>query len=268
MSRYEDPYSPSDYEDEGAPDEPTRPLESTPIKRITPNKAPRSTPTQPPPQAARRAAPPDPRQVRQARPLRQTPPPPPIYEPAEPRLPKAPARRRPPAPQRPSKRESGWYLPWWSLLVLIAFVAAAAIGAWAVVDSIGGGAPPGGQTPIVVVVTATFTAGPPPTLTALPQVEPPTQPPLPTIVQTATLPPGEFRSGVIVEVVGVGAAGLNIRSGAGVSANILFLAPEQTRFMIISGPQNASGLEWWEVREVNAPNRTGWASRNYLTVIQ
>jgi hypothetical protein len=195
--------------------------------------------------------------------LRRTPPPPPIYEPAE--LPKAPARRR--LPQRPSKRESGWYLPWWSLLVLIAFVAAAAIGAWAVVDSVGGSAAPGGQTPIVIVVTATFTVGPPPTLTPLPQVQPPTVVPLPTVVPTATLPSGEFRPGVIVEVVGVGLNGLNIRAGAGIGATLLFVAPERTRFMIMSGPQNASGFEWWEVREVNAPNRTGWAVRNYLQAV-
>jgi hypothetical protein len=252
MSRYEDPYSPSEYDD--APAEPTRPLESTPIKRITPNKPPRLA-NQPPA---------EPRQARQAQPLRRTPPPPPIYEPAEPRLPQAPVRRRPPPP---SKRESGWYLPWWSLLVLIAFVAAAAIGAWAVVDSVGGAAAPGGQTPIVIVVTATFTIGPPPTLTPLPQVEPPTVAPLPTVVPTATLPPGEFRPGVIVEVVGVGLNGLNIRAGAGTSAVLLFVAPERTRFMIMSGPQNASGFEWWEVREVNAPNRTGWAARNFLQVV-
>jgi hypothetical protein len=254
MSRYEDPYSPSEYDD--SPAEPTRPLESTPIKRITPNRPPRLA-KQPPA---------EPRQVRQSQPLRRMPPPPPIYEPAEPRLPQAPARRRLPPPQRPSKRESGWYLPWWSLLVLIAFVAAAAIGAWAVVDSVGGAAAPGGQTPIVIVVTATFTVGPPPTLTPLPQVQP-TVAPLPTVVPTATLPPGEFRPGVIVEVVGVGLNGLNIRAGAGTGAVLLFVAPERTRFMIMSGPQNASGLEWWEVREVNAPNRTGWAARNYLQVV-
>ncbi|MCS6869958.1 MAG: SH3 domain-containing protein [Anaerolineae bacterium] len=252
MSRYEDPYSPSEYDDSSV--ELTHPSESTPIKSTPPKRPLR--PTQPPA---------EPRQVRQAQPLRHMPPPPPVYEPAEPRLPQAPARRRP-VPQRPSKRESGWYLPWWTLLVLIAFVAAAAIGAWAVVDAVGGNAAPGGQTPIVIVVTATFTIGPPPTYTPLPQVQP-TVAPLPTVVPTPTLPPGEFRPGVIVEVVGVGLNGLNIRAGAGTSATLLFVAPERTRFMIMSGPQNASGLEWWEVREVNAPNRTGWAARNYLQAV-
>lgn len=188
---------------------------------------------------------------------RQLPPPPP------PRRAEANPRRK----NGKNKSESGWYLPWWSLIVLLVFVGGAAIGAWAVFDSVGGNTPPGGQTPIVVVVTATYTAGPPPTLTPLPQVQATDAPALPTIVVTATLPPGDFRAGVTVQVVGVGVTGLNIRRGPGINADILFVAAENSRWVIKSGPQNASGVEWWEVQDPNNPSLGGWASRNYLSAV-
>lgn len=206
-----------------------------------------------------------PRQARQARPI----PPPP--EPSRgmpidqvPAYPDARGRRRP-APQRPSKRDSGLYLPWWTLLIMLIFVGAAAVGAWAVVGMIGGDVLPGGQTPIMIVVTATFTVGPPAPPTPIPQ--PPTDIPpviLPTIAPTTTLPPGEFRAGVTVEVVGVGIDGLNVRAGPGVSADIRFRANDGDRFVILSGPQTASGLEWWELQSAADATRRGWAARPYL----
>jgi hypothetical protein len=276
MSRYPDDDS---FEDE-IPREATRPTDSTPPR-------PRSEPVpvrktgeyphlgQP---SRRRAAdrlepidpttvsrPAIPRQSRQSRPL----PPPPPLPPQGRSIDEPPmlADRSRPKPRRP-RRESGWYLPWWSLIILLVFVGSAAVGAWAVVSSLGGDVVPGGNTPIVVVVTATFTIGPPAPPTALPPAA--TTPPpiiLPTIAATPTLPPGNFVVGAIVEVVGVGQAGLNIRSGPGQDATIRYQAPENTRFTLKSGPQSASGDEWWEVAEVNDPTRGGWASRRYLQVV-
>lgn len=209
-----------------------------------------------------------PRQSRQVRPMPSPPPLPPqgraIDEP-----PVLPERSRPKPRRATPKRDSGWYLPWWSLIIMLVFVGSAAVGAWAVVSSLGGEVVPGGSTPIVVVVTATFTVGPPASPTPLPPAA--TTPPpiiLPTIAATATLPPGNFVVGATVEVVGVGQAGLNIRSGPGIDATIRYQAPELTRFTLKSGPQNASGDEWWEVAEVNNPERGGWASRRYLQVVQ
>ncbi|GAB4547542.1 MAG: hypothetical protein OHK0023_09080 [Anaerolineae bacterium] len=290
-SRYQNPDYSSDYpEDDYLAEESTRPIESTPPRptRPPPPEMPQqdtrslarpregTQPTQrqplrgQPQQGAPYAGPsseayPDsPRRIRQTQPLRQ-PPPQPTLPPD--RLPQsAPRRTPPPVAVTRSKRDSGLYLPWWSLVLMLVFVGAAAVGAWAVVDSVGGNAPPGGATPLIVVVTATYTVGPPPTLTPLPQVQPP--PILPTIAPTPTLPPGDFRVGVNVKVVGVGVTGLNVRSGAGLGAELRFIAAEGAQFVVVAGPQQASGYEWWEIQSTENPTQRGWAVRNFLEVVQ
>lgn len=244
----------------------TQPVGSTPPRPAPPVRGQETGPARP---ASDRTAPIRPahdpnRAARQSQPMRQPPQAPPVMPPDQMRLPQAPARRRPPPVD---KRSSGLYLPWWSLVVMLIFVGAAAVGAWAVVDTLGGNAAPGGGTPIVIVVTATPTAGPPPTFTPIPAVAPFASPALPTIAPTPTLPPGDFRVGAIVEVVGVGLTGLNVRSGPGLSAAVRFIAPEQTRFVLKSGPQTASGVEWWELQDPNDLTKTGWASRQFLTVV-
>ncbi|MCC7206188.1 MAG: hypothetical protein IT323_02715 [Anaerolineae bacterium] len=209
------------------------------------------------------------RRERQSRPLPVPPDPERGIRPDQaPVYPDARGRRRP-TTQRisTSKRDSGLYLPWWSLLLMLIFVGAAAVGAWAVVGMMGEGVTPGGQTPVVIVVTATYTAGPPATATSIPL--PPTDMPpviLPTIAPTNTLPPGDFRIGITVEVVGVGPDGLNVRSEPGTDpTTIRYQAPEGSRFVIRGGPQTASGLEWWDLQDVTDPTRPGgWAARPYL----
>lgn len=167
-----------------------------------------------------------------------------------------------------NKRESGLYLPWWSLLILVIFVGAAAVGAWAVVGYLGGNNTPGGSTPMVVVITSTFTVGPPATPTAIPAVAGATAPPpLPTIAPTGTLPPGQFQVGATVKVVGVGEAGLNVRSSPGTDAVIKFRATENEEFKLLEQPQTASGIEWWFIQSASDETRSGWASRDFLEVL-
>lgn len=256
------------YVDDLPEDDPsgTQPVGTTPPRPIPPARSQETGPSRP---VSGRTAPIRPvhdadRVVRQSQPMRQPPQAPPVMPPDQMRLPQTPARRRPPPVD---KRSSGLYLPWWSLVVMLIFVGAAAIGAWAVVDTLGGNVAPGGSTPIVIVVTATPTAGPPPTFTPLPAIVPLASPALPTIAPTPTLPPGDFRVGAIVEVVGVGLTGLNVRSGPGLSAAVRFIAPEKARFVLKAGPQAASGVEWWELQDPNDLTRTGWASRQFLTVV-
>jgi hypothetical protein len=180
-------------------------------------------------------------------------------------------RPRPSSPAAPpvDKRGSGLYLPWWSLIIMLVFVGCAAVGALLVVNSIGGNTVPGGQTPVVVVITSTFTVGPPASQTPIPvpATITPTAP-LPTIPPTASLPPGDFAIGETVKVVGVGLNGLNVRSAPGTGSTIKFHASEEEHYVLKDGPQTASSDEWWFIQDPNDPNRGGWASRRFLTVIQ
>jgi hypothetical protein len=167
-----------------------------------------------------------------------------------------------------NKRDSGLYLPWWSLVIMLIFVAAAALGAWAVVGYLGGDNTPGGANPIVVVITSTFTVGPPPTPTPIPIVASITAPAnLPTIAPTGTTPPGTFTVGATVKVVGVGIAGLNVRSSPGTEATIKFRANDEELFELREQPQQASGIEWWFIQSPGDPNRGGWAARQFLEVV-
>ncbi|NJL95149.1 MAG: hypothetical protein HC915_16235 [Anaerolineae bacterium] len=106
----------------------------------------------------------------------------------------------PPPPVRGKRgrrvpRESGLYLPWWSLLVLILFVGAVAFGLLALALSLSG-ASLGSATPQVIIVTNTqaLGAGPGGPLfgepTALPTTPPATSVDLSTLVPTRTPLPG------------------------------------------------------------------------------
>jgi hypothetical protein len=167
-----------------------------------------------------------------------------------------------------NKRDSGLYLPWWSLVIMLVFVGCAAIGALLVAGSIGGNVAPGGQTPMIIVITSTFTVGPPASQTPIPQPATltPTAP-LPTIPPTASLPPGNFAIGETVQVVGVDTSGLNVRSAPGTGSTVKFRANEGDRFVLRDGPQTASNDEWWYIQDPQDQNRAGWASRRYLTAI-
>lgn len=265
MSNYSDePYEEDDY----PPEESTRPLEATP-PRPTRRRLPADDL---PPVNNRPALPRDP----EPRPARPKPtaaaPRTPRYPIPEPPVIPTPAQRKrssrstTPARQR-NKRDSGLYLPWWSLVIMLAFVGAAAVGAWLIVNQLGGTAAPGG-TPVVIVITATYTIGPPASTTPIPQAPTLTgTAPLPTIVPSVTYPPGIFAIGAKVKVIGVGTSGLNVRSGPGRDATVKFQAAENEVFQLRESPQLASGDEWWFIQDPKDQNRGGWASRQYLQVL-
>ena len=166
-----------------------------------------------------------------------------------------------------SRRDSGLYLPWWSLLLMLALVGGLAFGALLVVGTLGNQAAPGGQTPVFVVITATYTVGPPASLTPIPQLPTLTAPPpLPTIAPTASLPPGNFNIGATVQVIGTGTAGLKVHSGPSVSFASRFLAYDGQKYILKEGPQNADGEEWWHIQDPGNPTNEGWAARRFLTI--
>lgn len=187
------------------------------------------------------------------------------------------------APRRaPPPSESGLYLPWWSLVIMVVVVGVAAFGLLFAFTELSRPQTPGDQLPRVLVVTSPptlsqdFAAGdgqsPPDQQsdfwpTAIPQVQPSATVPLPTPVSSPTLPPGNFSIGVRVRVVGVDVNGLNVRSSPGISGTPRFLAREGDEFVIVDGPQNSDGYEWWRLEDPEDSVRFGWAARNFLTVV-
>jgi hypothetical protein len=161
------------------------------------------------------------------------------------------------------------YLPWWSLLVMLAVVGGLSLGAFLVVNTMGGQAIPGGSTPLIVVITATFTVGPPASESPIP-VKPTLTPTraLPTIAPTASLPPGDVALGATIQIVGVGGSGLNVRSGPGKQFTAKFLAQEGEKYTVKDGPQTASDEEWWFIEDAANPNNAGWAARRFLQVVK
>jgi hypothetical protein len=200
-----------------------------------------------------------------------TPPPPYSASVQQPYLPRRAPRRRP-----VPVSDSPLYFPWWSLLVMVAVVGAAAFGLLFAFTQLSQPQVPGNQPPRVQLITEQptlsqdFAAGgaqPAFWPTPIPQLYPSATVPLPTPIPSPSLPPGQFGIGVTVQVVGVGSSGLNIRSEPGLDGTPRFLAAEQDVFVIVDGPQTVDDLEWWRLEDSNDPSRFGWAARNYLMAV-
>lgn len=201
------------------------------------------------------------------------PPPPPAYPVGTP--PAVQPRRRQPRSAPPS--ESGLYLPWWSLVIMVGVVGVLAFGLLLAFTELAAPQTPGDQAPRVQVITSQptlsqdFSGGAPaqPQFwpTAIPQAQPTATVPLPTPIPSPSLPPGQFDIGAQVQVVGVDTNGLNVRAAPGYSGSLLFLGIENEIFVIVGGPQSADDLEWWKIQDPDDPDRTGWAARNYLMAI-
>lgn len=203
----------------------------------------------------------------------QTTPPPPLYGGFSDSRPRS--RRR--GKTARERRDSGLYLPWWTLLILLAGVALVATLGILGLSALGGQFAPGGETPVVIVITSTPTRLPTERPTLIATTTPFLLAPSPTAVLASptpaivepTLPPEAFelRVGATVEITEVGTAGLNIREGAGTNFRVLFIAPEGGRFEVIGGPETVGDLTWWQLQGVDNPNQTGWAVAEYLSVV-
>lgn len=253
-------------------DAPARPPAARTGRRVPPGPQPqteagRGTPRKQPVSGQQRRSP---RQAGAARVPVATPP---VAPPSAPRQ----ARRANQPSPAVIPSQSGLYLPWWSLVVLVGVVGGLAVGLVLVFATLSESQSLGDQAPRIQVITAQPTlsqdfgasnnSGPAEFWpTAIPQVQPEATVPLPTPIPSPSLPPGNFVIGARVAVVGVGANGLNVRSAPGYVGTPLFLAYEDEVFALVDGPQNADGLEWWKLEDPNDPSRVGWAARNYLTV--
>jgi hypothetical protein len=98
----------------------------------------------------------------------------------------------------------------------------------------------------------------------------PTATALPTSTLTPTftaLLPGQMGVGSIVQIVGTDGFGLNIRSFAGLNADINFLGLDAEVFKILDGPIESDGFIWWNLVTPVDKNRSGWAAADFLSLV-
>ncbi len=199
--------------------------------------------------------------------------------PRRPNLPTNPYPRRP-AQKSPSRRDSGLYLPWWSLVLMLIGVLAASFLVVVVVVSLGGSSIPVNKEPRIIIVTAPPTqpgntsqggvvAASPGTELLSGQNAPSAAaldgPTLPAVIFTAT--PQTITVGINVIVAGIDGDELNVRDTAGVlGTNVLFRLREGTLLTVVAGPTQADGFTWWQVQNPSNPSQTGWAVSNFLQV--
>jgi hypothetical protein len=212
-------------------------------------------------------------------------PPPPPARP-QPMILSGPRKTDPRKPRR-DKRDSGLYLPIWSVALMLLVVLGVAAGLVGLMYALGGSVAPGG-TPRVVVITAAPSSTPEagaqpivtPTVPAT-QAQNAVQQPPPTIIlagpTVAVNTPEPTRQsigvGMQVTVINVGDAELNVRSQPGRANQILFTAKQGRTFNITGGPAQADGLTWWQVQDVFDTTQVGWVAENdggsntYLEVV-
>lgn len=115
--------------------------------------------------------------------------------------------------------------------------------------------------------TAPLTVIPGPTSTLYAPT--PTSTRVPT--QTSNIPPspmpGMVGVGSSVQISGTEGSGLNIRSEAGLSGEVLFVALDSEVFSVQAGPIVADDFTWWYLVTPLDEDRAGWAASNYLSLV-
>lgn len=199
--------------------------------------------------------------------------------------PAAPPRTLPPRQIAPrprqsaarARRDSGLYLPVWSLALMLLIVLGIAGGLVLLVIALGGTTPPP-SSPVLIISTAVPTARPdsfppiPASPTIPPAFDPGSRPQGPLVLSGPTLAPVVLTAtprpitiGERVVVVDVGVQQLNVRNIPAVNGStVVFRAEDGTIFTIVDGPTQGDGLTWWRVQDLFDPNRSGWAASNYL----
>jgi hypothetical protein len=175
-----------------------------------------------------------------------------------------------------ARRDSGFYLPLWSLALMLVIVLGLSFSIVVLVVSLGSQNVPSNTEPQFIIITAASpTPTPPdnPAILATPTLPPEfdTQPDFslegPTLEPVRFTPtPLQIAVGVTVMVVAP-ESGLNVRSAAGINNEILFVAPDQQLLTVIGGPTQADSLTWWEVQDPSDPSSRGWAAGTYLEVV-
>jgi len=173
---------------------------------------------------------------------------------------------------KPDRRNSGFYLPLWSVALMLLVVFGVAGGLIILVIALGGPKNVSGGEPVIIVLTAApFET---PSLPQITQAAPTLIPNVaatsapagsvvlsgPTLAPTLTFTPTQAAIAVGMQVIVVGAGGVNVRAAPGLESPVLFSANRNERFMVINGPRDAGDLTWWEIRDPLDTSRTGWAA--------
>lgn len=199
-------------------------------------------------------------------------------------VPPMPAPPPPPAPEkrkrraaRSSKQSNPLYLPLWSVAVMLLLVFCGTFSIISLVLLLGGNTPGGGE-PRVVIITAipspTFDVQGAPTATATSGLLPSegNQGAVPTFaLEGPTLPPVILSPTPISIAVGqtvtITEDQVRLRAAAGLDGDLISYLAIGTQFTIIGGPQQASGLTWWQVEDPTQPLVRGWVAADYLQPI-
>lgn len=189
----------------------------------------------------------------------------------------------PTAPPRPEKRKrqnappraaNPLYLPLWSVALMLLLSFCATFSIISAVLLLGGNSPPGGD-PRVVIITAnpspTFDAQAAPTATPTSNLLPSNSQPgtVPTFaLEGPTLPPVILSPTPVSIAVGqtvlVTEDQVRLRATPGLDGELISYLAISTRFTVIGGPQQASGLTWWQVEDPTQPLVRGWVAADYL----
>lgn len=191
-----------------------------------------------------------------------------------------PGYRPRPARKRRAQAQSGFYLPWWSILIMLGMVALTALGVVLLVTGLGNSISTNQPAPIIRIVTSdprSLQNSAPAAPSAAPAIEILNQPQQsgPMVMEGPTLEaviftptPIAITLGATVAVEGVGQQELNVRDTAGViGTTVVFRAPEGTIFRVVDGPAQNEGFTWWRIQDPANPSRSGWAVSNYLRAL-
>jgi hypothetical protein len=188
--------------------------------------------------------------------------------------PPPPDKRKRRAAPPPSRAGNPLYLPLWSVAVMLL---AAFCGTFTIISAVlllGGNRAPGGEPRVVIITAApspTFDAQSPPQPTATSALLPAdsNSETAPTFaLEGPTLPPVILSPTPVSISVGqtviVNEDQLRLRSSPGLDGELISYLALGTRFSVIGGPQQASGLTWWQVEDPTQPLVRGWVAGDYL----
>lgn len=179
----------------------------------------------------------------------------------------------PPRKGSSSTHNSPFWLPIWSVLLMLMGVVGSVACIIVAILALGGRtasiAPP--DFVVLSAVPSTIPLVTIPSLLTTPTVPPQFQsvdgsnlilsgPTLAPIIYTATpTQPPRITVGSIVAIVGD--QGINIRNNPGTENGLVIVANPGEEFTVVDGPRQSNGLNWWELTDA-ARGITGWAAEN------